>query len=75
METQHVAEHENSALPRRKQLQSGDESQRDGFSGLVPGLGPRRSVRKLIKDDVRVGLEPDHLTQPSGLGRFESRRQ
>jgi hypothetical protein len=74
MEAQRVAEHENGALPRRKQLQSSDESQRDGFSGLVPGLGPRRSVGKLIKEDVRVGLEPDHLTQPRGLGRVEARR-
>ena len=32
-------------------------------------------VGQLIKEDVRVGLEPDHLTQPSGLGRVESRRQ
>src|SRR4029078_6628395 len=75
METQHVAEHENGALPRRKQLQSGDETTREGFSGLLPGLGSRRSVGKLIKDDVRVRLEPDHLTQPSGLRRVKSRRQ
>ena len=74
-EPEDVAQDEDGALAGRQELQRGDERQRDGLAGLVPGLGAGRAVGEPLEEEVRVGLEPDHLAQPGGLGRVKPGRR
>ena len=55
-------------------LQGGDEGQRDRFPGLKPGAGSEGAVGKPLEQDVGVRLEPEHLTQPGGLGQVQPGR-
>src|SRR5216684_9151706 len=64
VEPQHVAQDQHGTLAGRQQLQRGHEGQRDGFPGLEPRLRPGGCVHELIEEEVRIGLEPEHLAEP-----------
>jgi hypothetical protein len=55
---EHVAQHQDGALPRRQALQPGHERQRERLPGLVAGLGSGRGVGQIVQQSVRVRLEP-----------------
>jgi len=56
--------------PRRDQPGSHvSDGRRDGFPGFEPCLRPGGSVHKLIEEQVRAGLEPEHLPKPGWLGQ------
>jgi hypothetical protein len=65
--TQHVAKHEYNSLARWKELEGGHEGERDGLTCLVARLGSGCGIRQAFKEEIRIRLEPDHLTHS---GRF-----
>jgi hypothetical protein len=71
---EHVAEHERRALARRQVLQRRHECERDRLPRLVACLRPGRRVGETLEQRIRIGLEPDRLHHPGGLGRVEHRR-
>ncbi len=63
VEAEDVAQDEDGELSGRKDLQSGDEGQGDGFALLVAG--------RRLEEGVRKGLEPDDLAVAGRLWWFD----
>ena len=61
-ESEHLAEDEHRALPRRQVLQCRDEGKLDGLALLVASLGRRVAVRD-AQPLVRVRLDPHRLDE------------
>jgi hypothetical protein len=70
VESEDVAQDEDSELARRQDLQGGHEGQRDGFGLLVAGLRAERHVDRALEEGVGKWLEPHDLAEPGRLGRF-----
>ena len=70
MESEDVAQDEDSELARRQDLKGGHESQRDRFGLLVAGLRAKRHVDRTLEEGVGKWLEPYDLAEPGRLGRF-----
>ena len=66
-EAEHVAQHQDGALPGRQELQRGDERQRDRLPGLVAGLRAGSGVGQLVQQQ-RPGRARARATSPSRVG-------
>src|SRR4029453_2859646 len=73
VESEDVAQNDDSELTRWEELQCGHESQGDGFGLLVPRFRAERHVRRTLEKRVRKWLEPYDLAEPGRLGRFNVR--
>jgi hypothetical protein len=70
VESEDVAQDEDSELAGRQDLKGGHEGQGDGFGLLVAGLRAERHAGDALEQGVGEWLEPDDLAEPGRLGRF-----
>jgi len=70
VEPEHVAQDHHGELAGRQHLQRGHERERDGLRLLEAGL---RAVGRPLEQGVGQRFEPDDLTEPGRLRRFDVR--
>jgi hypothetical protein len=72
-ENEYVAQDQDRALSRWQVLEGGDKRQADRLLELIARLRPGRGIGDRVEEGVRVGVQPNRLAAPRGLGRLGDR--